>query len=229
MRLLDLFCGAGGAAVGYHQAGFDDIVGIDNVSQPNYPFTFIQADALDFLDAMIDGQEDIGYDLIHASPPCPLLSAATTKSRDRHVNLVSPTRQLIELLDRPWVMENVPNAPLQGNVIELCGSMFGLRSGVWILRRHRRFELSTSFPLMLVPPHNHRVEGRVASVVGRLAHETSRTHAPGHKSNGMRASFQDAKKMMGVEWMSNRNQGHEISEAIPPAYTKFIGEQFLAQ
>ncbi len=205
--------------MGYSQAGFTEIVGVDIVAQPNYPFDFVQADALNPPLRLED------FDLIHASPPCQAYSIATTGSTRTHPELVDPTRDLLTRFSH--VIENVPGAPIY-KTIELCGSMFGLRSGEWHLRRHRLFELSPDFPFFLVPPHNHLV-GKIASVVGSLSRTTRRTHAPGHKANGMRAGFDDAKQMMGVEWMSTRNGGHEIAEAIPPAYTEFIGEQFLTQ
>ena len=210
MRLLDLFCGAGGAAMGYHQAGFDEIVGVDIVPQPNYPFTFIQADALAFMDAMMSGTEDIGYGLVHASPPCQRWSMG--RHSDNHPDLVEQTQEYLEIIGRPYVIENVPQAPLRRDVV-LCGTQFGLD-----IKRHRVFE--TSFGPLLVPPCNHRWADPDAPylVAGHgggwnLSHRNFRTLA-------------HAKALMGMDWITHRR---EVTEAIPPAYTKFIGEQFLAQ
>ena len=113
MRLLDLFCGAGGAAMGYHRAGFE-VVGIDIAPQPNYPFEFVQADAMEFpLD---------GFDAIHASPPCQAYTALAT---GKHPRLIEPMRERLASSGVPWVIENVVGAPLRQPVL-LCGSMFGL-------------------------------------------------------------------------------------------------------
>ena len=116
--LLDLFCGAGGAAVGYHRAGFD-VVGVDNRPQPRYPYEFHQADAMTWpLD---------GYDVIHASPPCQAYANVTAwRGRpDSHPDLLAETRQRLEDSGRPWVIENVPEAPIRADYL-MCGSAFGL-------------------------------------------------------------------------------------------------------
>jgi len=209
MRLLDLFCGAGGAAMGYHQAGFTEIVGVDINPQPNYPFDFIQHDVLDMA-----GFDWARYDLIHASPPCQRWSRITP-DRSIHPDLIAPTRALLGALGVPYVMENVPGSPLVG-YLRLCGSMFGMQ-----IQRHRYFELS--FPVMsLACNHKEWENGRPHTVAG---------HVDG--PNGMWSDHHygvrdvaHAKNLMGMPWVSRIE---EAAEAIPPAYTRFIGEQFLAQ
>ena len=226
-QLLDLFCGAGGCAMGYHLAGFD-VTGVDLAPQKRYPFAFVQADALDYLAA--HGHE---YDAIHASPPC------QGYSRMRHLPwlkgreyplLIAPTRALLERVGRPWVIENVEDAPLVG--INLCGTMFGLK-----VYRHRRFE--TSF-FLLQPPHaKHReVIGR-----GRMLNDRAQASASGWvslPSKGTLNRAQDpdgmlsvgghnfpgggaAGRAMGIDWMAR----NELAQAIPPAYTEFIGRALL--
>lgn len=191
--------------MGYHQAGFTDIVGIDIDPQPNYPFAFIQADALD-LPVDLDA-----FDLIHASPPCQAYSSATPTEHD-HPDLVVPTRDLIA--GRPSVIENVPGAPLDG-YLRLCGSMFGLD-----IQRHRYFEMT--FPAMS-PACNHRdwSRGRAVTITG---------HFGISGQDGSRHSIEpygltDARRLMGIPWMSRA----EIVEAIPPAYTEYIGQAFIDQ
>lgn len=215
MRLLDLFCGAGGAAMGYHQAGFTDIVGIDNQPQPNYPFVFIQADAL-------NPPVDLSaFDLIHASPPCQhftVYGRVVKDITDRYADHVAETRRLIASV--PHVIENVPGAPIRKD-IELCGSMFRLDA----IRRHRWFEVDGWEPPLLVPPHNHLPPRRFLSHSGRPKHlrpRTSRVVEIGTWS----IPIADQRGYMGIDWLINVR---ELSEAIPPAYTKFIGEQFMAQ
>ena len=182
MRLLDLFCGAGGAAMGYHRAGFE-VVGVDIKPQPHFPFEFHQADALEFpLD---------GYDAIHASPPCQHYAPVTRwrGSRDSHPDLVPAVRARLRVCGVAWAIENVTGSPLMPDFM-LCGSMFGLP-----VRRHRYFQ--TSVPIRLVPPCSHRRGDLV------FEHKQERAYA-------------DA---MGCGWMSS----HAAREAIPPAYTEFIG------
>lgn len=133
-RILDLFCGAGGAAMGYRRAGFA-VTGIDHAPQPDYPFEFIQADVMQWL-ARRSGF--LRFDAIHASPPCQAFSAMTqvAGTRDQHPDLLTPIRDWLQRIGLPYVIENVPGAPVQGHVT-LCGTAFGLGAGEYELRRHR--------------------------------------------------------------------------------------------
>lgn len=197
MRALDLFCGAGGAGMGLHRAGFE-VVGVDIAPQPNYPFEFHQADALTFdLD---------GFDFIWASPPC---QAYTNQGKGRgHPELIEPTRTRLEGSGILFCIENVVGAPLR-NPARLCGSMFGL--GV---RRHRHFE--TRVPL-LVPECRH--EGKeIRAYYGQWGREAYRAKKPGLKST-LRGTVERAPQDMGIDWMTWR----ELTQAIPPAYSEFIG------
>lgn len=193
-RLLDLFCGAGGAGMGYHRAGFE-VVGVDNRPQKNYPFEFHQADALEY--AREHGHE---FDAIHASPPCQKYSMAQRiyQNSEKYPDLVDDTRELLDALGRPYVIENVPGAPLRVD-LRLCGTMFGLR-----IIRHRHFESTVEMPL-LVPACCHRD-----------------VYDPWHRE-GVDQRVQLA-LAMGIDWGMTRP---EVREAIPPAYTEFIGEQLL--
>ena len=142
-RLLDLFCGAGGAAMGYHRAGFD-VVGVDINPQPHYPFTFHQGDAMTWpLD---------GFDAIHASPPCQHYAAVTRwrGSRDDHPDLLPAIRDRLDATGLPWVIENVPGAPMRADLV-LCGSAFGLT-----VRRHRWFESNAGLFTMQHPCRHGR-------------------------------------------------------------------------
>ncbi len=215
-RLLDLFCGAGGAAMGYHRAGFE-VVGVDIDPQPNFPFEFYQADAMTWFD--FDG-----FDAIHASPPCQAYSAGTGKERaagKRYPDLLPPTRELISATELPWVIENVPGAPMRPDFV-LCGSMFGLPG----LRRHRWFETSwNGFEMALACDHSRNA----VTVVGHGPNSKSPLYRERRKR--MKAG-EDAEKWwwtmcceaMGIDWM-NRD---ELAESIPPAYTELIGAHLLA-
>ena len=202
-RLLDLFCGAGGAARGYQLAGFY-VVGVDNRPQPRYcGDEFIQADAMGFpLD---------GFDAIHASPPCQAYSAMRTNwnARDDHPELVPPTRARLAASGVPWVMENVPGAPL-APLFLMCGSAFGLGIPGYQLRRHRWFEVS-GFWAMSLPCQHH---GPVIGIYGD--HGRDRRRKNGH---GRYFTLDERKAAMGIDWMARG----ELDQAIPPAYTEFIG------
>ena len=207
-RLLDLFCGAGGAAMGYYRAGFD-VVGVDNRPIKRYPFIFIQADALEYLAE--HGRE---FDCIHASPPCQAYTRARSLHKREHPRLIEPTRALLKATGRPYVIENVPGAPLI-EPVRLCGTMFGLRVSVrgrcYELRRHRLFE--ATFPL-LTPCCYH-----VLPVIGIYGHGESK---PMRGKRGYQISqVEHRRAVMEMPW-ANRD---EIAEAIPPAYTFFIGTQ----
>lgn len=211
-RLLDLFCGAGGAAMGYHRAGFD-VVGVDLDPQPRYPFEFHRMDALS-LPAWLIAH---GFDAVHASPPCQEVSS-TRHLRDaqgkkgRTVNLIPETRALLRATGLPYVIENVPRAPLL-DPVWLCGSMFGLAVERGPLRRHRGFESNV---LLLSLPDTHRQQGRPLGVYGSMRDDIPR---------GGRTveSLAEGQALMGIDWMP----WGDLVEAIPPAYTEFIGRQLL--
>ena len=214
MRLLDLFCGAGGAAVGYHRAGFDEIVGIDNVPQPNYPFTFIQGDALAppvDLDA---------FDLIHASPPCQAHVALSANrwgaDAARWPYQIEPTRQLLSGFR--YVIENVSGAvkSLQ-NPIVLTGEMFDLPA-----TRRRLFELGDWFTLASPPPPRRR---DALAIYGKPDGRRLWNRKDGTTLHAW-ASLEEGRDALGVPWMTDEL---EIREAIPPAYTEFVGAAFLDQ
>lgn len=217
MRLLDLFCGAGGAAMGYYRAGFDEIVGVDIKPQPRYPFEFHQDDAMDVLRHLVmqlrswpkASRYGHYFDAIHASPPCQKYSWAAKRWKDRErVDLVEPTRELLIRIGLPWTIENVIGAPLARHVT-LCGTQFGLE-----VLRHRRFE-SSVFLLMPGSPCSHAGSVRGGDYVTVAGHGGENA-----KGRGGRAAKQRA---MGIDWMNDQ----ELNEAIPPAYTEYIGKQLL--
>ncbi len=223
-RLLDLFSGAGGAAVGYHRAGFE-VVGVDIASQPHYPFESHQEDALEVLARSVDLRNRYYYgpvDAIHASPPCQAYSVLRRANPGTsYPDLIGPTRELLKATGLPYVIENVPGAPLERSIV-LCGSMFNLGAGARQLRRHRLFECSF---VILQPQCQH--DGEAIGVYGGGA--TGRyTFANGIKTReGRRGGYQgtiaERREAMEIEWMN----GREINQAIPPAYTEFIGAQLL--
>jgi len=199
-RLLDLFCCAGGTGMGYHRAGFD-VVGVDINPQPHYPFEFHQGDALEYLAA--HGHE---FDAIHASPPCQAFTNARKLQGNTHPDLIAPVRAMLVALELPWVIENVVGAPLISPVL-LCGSMFdGLR-----VYRHRLFE--ANFPIA-VPTHPSHVAKNTK--MGRPPKADEFMHVVGHFSG-----VPEARIAMGIEWMGQSG----LREAIPPAYTEYIGRQ----
>ncbi len=190
-RLLDLFCGPGGAAVGYQRAGFE-VVGVDNKPQRFYPFDFHLVDALEFpLE---------GFDAIHASPPCQAFSRLNRVWGYDYPNLIPATRERLESLNVPWVIENVPEAPLEKPSI-ICGVSLGLK-----IIRHRAFETNWD---LVVPPCTHIVRG------DKLGLYVSMSYYPYCES--------DYREAMDCGWITNK----EFRQAIPPAYTEFIGKQML--
>lgn len=194
--------------MGYHRAGFE-IYGVDREPQPHYPFAFKQADALTI--------ELDGFDVIHASPPCQAYSTQT-KNRNKHPKYIHHIRERLRTRNVPYIIENVEGAKLYlENPVRLCGSSFGLN-----LRRHRFFE--TNFPLRKRECCHHWQtprfrsldmslvkKGKLASVVGVHGH----INYPGE--------FQLRCEAMGIDWMTNA----ELVEAIPPAYTEYIGKELL--
>lgn len=224
-RLLDLYCGAGGAAMGYSRAGFD-VTGVDNRPMPNYPFTFIQADAIGFLDRMVAGgtYDWLGpglFDAVHASPPCQSHTTMSNRWRgvggkvDDHLDLIPATRDRLIAWGLLYVIENVPGARAHlHNPITLSGGSFGL--GV---DRPRLFE-SNVLLMMTDRPHVTDPIG----VYGK-AHDGRRLY---DRADGTiqyaASSIEQAKTAMGVDWHMT---WRELAESIPPAYTEFIGRQLL--
>lgn len=208
-RLLDLFCGAGGCSVGYQRAGFE-VVGVDLAPQPHYPFEFHQGDALEYLRE--HGHE---FDAIHASPPCQAYSSL--QALHKHIeraDLLAPTREALRLSGRLWVIENVIGAPIQSGIY-LCGTMFDLR-----VYRHRWFE--TPF-LIWQPPHPRHTMPAYAHRApdGRSRKEIYMAGDSFASVTGNAGSY--AGPGMGIDWMI----GSELSQAIPPAYTEFVGRELM--
>jgi DNA (cytosine-5)-methyltransferase 1 len=202
-RLLDAFCGGGGAGVGYHRAGFD-VVGVDLHPQRNYPFEFHQADALHYL-----AEHWREFDVIHASPPCQrysAMSACRPGLAEEYPDLIPATRSLLQLTGLPYVIENVPGSTVRPDLV-LCGQMVGLD-----LYRHRLFESNT---FLWQPEHPKHVKP-----ASRAGHWTPGTvmSVSGHVS-----PIAVAKEAMGIDWMNRA----ELAESIPPAYSELIGEQLL--
>ena len=217
-KLLDLFCGAGGAAVGYHRAGFSEIVGVDHKPQPRYPFGFVQADAVEFL-----AEHARDFDAIHASPPCQLFSTASfcRPRREQHADLLTPTLKLLHEIGGCWVVENVPRAPMRCFHIQLCGLMFGLK-----VFRHRLFGCSR---LVFAPSHpTHR--GKMLGVNGMVCVAGHGGQSSGFGNYSRRVPADHRTKAawsrgIGIDWMSR----DELAQAIPPAYTEWIGRQLIGR
>jgi hypothetical protein len=210
-KLLDAFSGAGGSARGYQLAGFH-VTGIDVRPQPRYAGdVFVQADALEYLAA--HGRE---YDCVHASPPCQAhvqwrsVNLARRGSVPWHPDFVPATLEALESAGRPWVLENVVGAPLRRPLL-LCGSMFGL-----LVRRHRLFASSH----LLMQPRPCRHSRDAVAVYGRPDGRLVWTRSDGSKARAAR-TLAEGSAAMGIDWM----EWAELKEAIPPAYTHWVGRQ----
>lgn len=231
-KALDLFCCAGGAAMGLHRAGFD-VIGVDIEPQPAYPFPVVKADAL-------RPPFDLNkFDLIWASPPCQAYTGMqrlnTRAPKRNHPKLIEPVREMLKISGRHYIIENVPGAPLIDPIM-LCGSMFGLR-----VRRHRLFECSF---WMLRPNCQHNLEHEPMPVWGdgrpsrqevrkarrdRLSPTTvcgDHPQSPGDKTMRVNRArtLREGQEAMGIDWMEWR----PLTQAIPPAYSEFLGRAALA-
>ncbi len=218
MRLLDLYCKAGGASKGYADAGFE-VTGIDIKKQKRYPFTFIQADCLEIL-------QDLDYlrtfDVIAASPPC------QTHSRTKHlrdaqggtttkIDLIPQTREALIASGKPYVIENVPGAPLI-KPVQFCGSSFGLK-----VRRHRLFESNLELTGSVC---KHKEQGKPIGVYGAMndtAQGLDKTTGKYVIGGSTAKTVEEAREAMGIDWMI----WGELVEAIPPVYTYTIGKQLI--
>ncbi len=202
LAVCDLFCGGGGAASGLKAAGFEIIEGFDIKKQPDYPFEMFVEDAIN-----VDIEP---YDFIWASPPCQHYSIGTrSDNRDNHADLVDITRQKLIASGKPYIIENVPNAPLV-NPVQLCGTMFpGLK-----VFRHRKFESNIPLEVEMKCQHKgHKAKER------RTDNGDFFTVA-GHNTGTM-LEWEGA---MGIHWMTNKKT---LAEAIPPAYSEYLGKQVI--
>ena len=222
MRCLDLFCGGGGAAIGLMEAGFD-VIGVDLVPSPRYPAPLIQGDALK---PPVDLQ---AFDLIWTSPPCQLFSFATNaKYRDNHVDLLTPTRELLDEAGVPYVIENVPNAPMRPDLV-LTGPMVGLHR----IQRRRHFELSwrkDGEHFELQPPIEYVPRWMWES--GKAVTITSSMCASSHYYSRKRAGLpgrvpnREALEVMGIrQHMINR----EVANAVAPPMARYVAEVAIRQ
>jgi DNA (cytosine-5)-methyltransferase 1 len=216
--LLDLFCCEGGAGRGYADAGFE-VVGVDIAPQPRYPFEFVKGNAVDFLWSLVRSRHfgSCRYVAVHASTPCQAWSDLQKQNKRHYEDFIEPVRDLLEALGLPYVIENVEGAPLR-DPVTLCGTMFpGLR-----VIRHRLFE--TNWPLEQ-PPHPPGRHPLVFTHDKRKAHhgKLDQNRAYVQVTGGGNCTIANKRAAMGTPWMS----GHGCNEAVPPAYTRWIGERLL--
>jgi DNA (cytosine-5)-methyltransferase 1 len=206
-RAADLYCGAGGAGMGIHRAGFD-VEGWDIKQSLSYPFRRRIGDALD--------ADLTGFDFVWASPPCQSHSALRHLYPEKeYACFIDRTRDKLKAWGGPYIIENVPGAPLL-NPVQLCGSTFGLQ-----VRRHRIFE--SNVPLV-VPPCNHVVQGRPIDVSGNGGRRINRRPDDHGGSTNHPRNIREAQRAIGIEWMCRE----EIAQAIPPAFSEFLCRQVAA-
>ena len=214
VRILDLFCGQGGAGMGYYRAGFE-VFGVDLHPQPRYPFSFVQCDAIDYV--LEHGGE---FDAIHASPPCQRYSVMS-RVPDNHPDLIDTVRTaIVRTTSAPYVIENVEGARDHlNNPVTLCGSMFGLD-----VRRHRLFESNRE--ISAPRPCDHRHQGTPVGVYGKGPDRVEFLRPDGTRRGRKAVSTEHASNAMGgMPWAN----WHGIKESIPPAYTAFLGSQIIRE
>lgn len=234
MIILDLFCCEGGASVGYHRAGWE-VYGVDlfqQFKQKRYPFPSVKVDALWALDSLLRGHAlvmDNGkrlylsdIDAFSASPPCQIYSITNAARRATYPALIEPVRKLLQRTGKPYIIENVPRAPLNNPTV-LCGTMFNLTTidddGTPLqMYRHRLFE--TNFTLT-APPHSHDTSIQVAGSYGGARRDKHEARNVRH--GGYVPSKQRQQELLGIDWMTVKG----MHQSIPPAYTEHIGRQLL--
>lgn len=211
MKALDLFCGAGGMATGLHRAGLD-VTGVDINPQPNYPFRFIQADAMTF--------DLAGYDFVHASPPCQAYSVGTKRwAPEQYPDLIAATRERLQATGLPYIIENVPGAPLWAPV-RLCGVMFDLR-----VIRHRHFESNVQLHVPRHRRHHEPIMRPALDGTDRIVKRSWYMTVAGHGGHSSSYKFADWQSAMGIDWMTRK----ELIESIPPVYSEYLGKQIISR
>lgn len=215
--ILDLFCGLGGAAVGYHRAGFD-VIGVDRKPQPDYPFRMVVGNALDLAAVLADALRPVA---VHASPPCQARAAITKGTNAQlagtYADLLEPTRAVLTGIGAPSVIETTGNRA----DVTMCGAALGLS-----VIRHRTFELDGwSCPQPAHPKHRAPVRGWRHRAWFDGVWPDGRTMLAVYGNGSGRASLQEARDAMGIDWATDLDQ---LREAIPPAYTEYVGRHLLA-
>lgn len=234
--LLDLYCRKGGATVGYQRAGFY-VIGVDIEPQPGYPGDeFWQMDVIELLKKMLATPFGMGWiRLVHGSPPCQEgnTAVATNRTRgivDTHVQLVPPTRDLLRKTGIPYVIEQ-PTSSRKGLIrrdVTLCMDMFkGELPPPWV-QKHRSFELGGMYSwdtarIKAAVPKHPKHQGRVRGWRHGACYDGP--YVAGYGKGGGKATAEELRHAMGVDWMTDR---FDLCEAIPPAYTEWLGRQFLA-
>lgn len=227
-RLLDLFCGAGGAAMGYHRAGFE-VVGVDIKPQPHYPFEFVQGDALEYLSAVIEtGWDHASREIqgIHASPPCLRFTRMQRlrKNAAAHKDQIGPTRELLEQTGLPWVMENVEDSTLGPHIV-ICGSMFDPPMEI---RWHRLFEANWDIQTPVWPCRHKLQASRMYPGTPNGSGNRPGAFVVNPFASG--TSHEVCAAAKGIDWIPSEGRFRpnvSINDAIPPAYTEFIGHQLM--
>lgn len=209
MKVLDLFCGAGGSAMGLHQAGFE-VIGIDIENQIDYPFKFIKTDVINYKDV-----DD--YDLIWASPPCQAYCYGSNEAKSKHPQLIEKTRNMLSKLKIPYVIENIPTAPIRKDLL-LCGEMFNLK-----VIRHRIFEIKG---FEVIQPIHKKHRGTIAEGYYYGVYTGGKCGCWGDNEKRKRVKIgtvKDWQDAMGIDWIHDRKM---LAQAIPPSYSRYIGESF---
>lgn len=206
MKLLDLFCCCGGISKGYHDAGFDECVGVDINDDHKYPYNFIHSDVF-----KLDLNFFSKFDLIHASPPCQHYTWAARKDRiDKFPDLVERTRNLLLKTGKPFTIENVVGAPLRKDLV-LCGEMFGIR-----VLRHRIFEIEG---FNVIQPSHIKHKPQIAKDKSYYA------SVAGHGGDSYSFKLEDWQKAMGIDWVIDKKH---LTQMIPPIYSYYIGKRFIS-
>ena len=209
MKALDLFCGAGGASMGMDNVGFE-VTGIDINPQPEYPFNFIEGNAIDF-------NKFNDFDFIWASPPCQAYCYGSKKAKSKHPKLIEPTRKMLKKTGIPFVIENIPTAPLRKDLM-LCGEMFNLK-----VIRHRIFELHG---FEAIQPLHKKHKGTIANGFYFGVYTGGRCGCWGDNEKRSKVkvgNISDWQKAMGINWITTKKM---LAEAVPPVYAEYIGKEF---
>lgn len=206
MKVLDLFCCCGGASMGLSDHGNNKVTGVDITTNHEYPFEFIGGiSVFDLHESFFDE-----FDLIWASPPCQHYLPLNKWRGNEYPDLIGPTRKLLKKIGKPYILENVPGAPIKQDLL-LCGEMF---TSLRILR-HRIFEFGNGFKKPYKLPHKRHKDTFVENQVKKSHYAC----VAGHGGNAYSFTLKDWQKAMGIDWITNKVH---LAQAIPPTYANYI-------